>query len=95
LGKSGGNLVSPGSAPTLPVHSLVSTWPAPENLLEMISGEEPVRIGTCTRAPGHAGLKPASRCTTRSRRVETGLPVKIPVHTGFAPTKKLGRWKRW
>jgi hypothetical protein len=25
LGKSGGNLVSPGSAPTLPVHSPVST----------------------------------------------------------------------
>jgi hypothetical protein len=30
--KSGGNPVSPGSAPALPVHSPVSTGPAPENL---------------------------------------------------------------
>jgi hypothetical protein len=97
-GKTGGNPVSSGSTPALPMHSPVSTRPAPENLPKMVSGEESVRIRPCAGAPGvqpgHAGLKLASRCTSRSRRVETGLPVKIPVHTGFAPIGKTRKMKR-
>jgi hypothetical protein len=90
--------MSPGCAPEHLAHRPVSTRSTPECLAEKDSGIEPLSTGPCAGAPGvhagDAGLKLASQCTDRSCRVETGLPVKISVHTGFAPIENLGRRKR-
>jgi hypothetical protein len=52
-----------------------------ENLPDMVFGENPVLAGPCA---GRPGVQPGY----------AGLPVKIPINTGFAPTEKLGR-QRW
>jgi hypothetical protein len=76
--KTGQKSVSPGSTPDRPVHSPASAGPASETYSR--------RVLVQPRYEHRTG-----RCTARHRRPETGLPVKIPVLTGFVPTEKLRR----